>query len=168
MSFEVGSIIEGKVTGLTKFGAFVDLGEEKTGMVHISEVASTYVKEITDFVNVGQTVKVKVLSIDEAGKISLSMKQAEAGTEAKERGNNFDRRDKGDHAQGGFKRRERSTPNVWNGPKQSQSDNANLSFEEMMSKWKSSSDEKMSDLKRSSDSKRGGGGYGRRGGSHRP
>ena len=59
MQLEVGAILEGKITGITKFGAFVELGEGKTGMVHISEVAPTFVKEITDFVSEGQTVKVK-------------------------------------------------------------------------------------------------------------
>ena len=57
---EVGAIFEGKVTGITKFGAFVDLGNGKTGMVHISEVAPVFVKEIRDFVTEGQTVKVKI------------------------------------------------------------------------------------------------------------
>ena len=65
MQVEVGAVLEGKVTGITKFGAFVDLGEGKTGMVHISEVASTYVKEIRDFITEGQTVKVKVLTVGE-------------------------------------------------------------------------------------------------------
>ena len=73
----VGNIVEGKVTGITKFGAFVDLGDGKTGMVHISEVAPTFVKEIRDFVKENDTVKVKILSISEDGKISLSMKKAE-------------------------------------------------------------------------------------------
>ena len=63
MQVEVGAIIEGKITGITKFGAFVELGEGKTGMVHISEVASTYVKEIRDHIQEGQTVKVKVLPV---------------------------------------------------------------------------------------------------------
>ena len=63
MQLEVGAILEGKVTGITKFGAFVELEGGKTGMVHISEVAPTFVREIRDFVTEGQTVKVKVLSI---------------------------------------------------------------------------------------------------------
>ena len=78
MQLEVGSILEGKVTGITKFGAFVELPDKVTGMVHISEVAATFVKEIRDFVTEGQTVKVKVLSIGEDGKISLSIKKAQA------------------------------------------------------------------------------------------
>ena len=76
MQLEIGKIVEGTVTGITKFGAFVDLGEGKTGMVHISEVAPTYVKEITDYLTQGQTVKVRILSIAPDGKIGLSVKQA--------------------------------------------------------------------------------------------
>ena len=76
MNLEVGMIVEGKVTGITKFGAFVDLEDGKTGMVHISEVAPTYVSDIKDFLTEGQTVKVKVLTIGEDGKISLSIKKA--------------------------------------------------------------------------------------------
>ena len=78
MQLEVGAILEGKVTGITKFGAFVELPDKVTGMVHISEVAATFVKEIRDFVTEGQTVKVKVLSVGEDGKISLSIKKAQA------------------------------------------------------------------------------------------
>ena len=73
MAIEVGMILEGKVSGITKFGAFVDLPDSKTGMVHISEVAPTFINEISDYVKVGQEVKVKVLALND-GKISLSMK----------------------------------------------------------------------------------------------
>ena len=76
MALEVGEILEGKVTGITNFGAFVELPEGNSGMVHISEVAPTFVKEIKDHVTEGQTVKVKVLNITEEGKISLSIKRA--------------------------------------------------------------------------------------------
>ncbi len=76
MQFEVGTILEGKVTGILKFGAFVDLGEGKSGMVHISEIAPTYVNDIKDHVTEGQTVKVKIIGISDDGKISLSMKRA--------------------------------------------------------------------------------------------
>lgn len=79
MQLEVGAIVEGKVTGITKFGAFVELPGGKTGMVHISEVAPTYVKEIRDYVSENQMVKVKILAVGEDGKVSLSMKKA-AGT----------------------------------------------------------------------------------------
>ena len=63
----IGEIIEGKITGITKFGVFVEIGDGVTGMVHISEVARTYVSEIRDFVKEGDSVKVKVLSINEEG-----------------------------------------------------------------------------------------------------
>ena len=154
MAFEIGEILDGKVTGLTKFGAFVDIGDGKSGMVHISEVASTYVNEITDFVEVGQEVKVKILSIDESGKISLSIKQAS------------DDYEKGPAQKKDYegKKRERSAPNVWQGQKP-KADPENMTFEDMMSKWKSSSEEKMADLKRSTDTKHSG--YGKRSGARR-
>lgn len=76
MDFGVGSILEGKVTGITKFGAFVSLGENKSGLVHISEIANTYVNDIHDHLQEGQTVKVKILAIDENGRINLSIKRA--------------------------------------------------------------------------------------------
>ena len=71
MQLEVGAVLEGKVTGITKFGAFVELPGGKTGMVHISEIAPTFVKEIRDYVTENQMVKVKILSISEEGKVSL-------------------------------------------------------------------------------------------------
>ena len=76
MQLEVGSIVEGKVTGFTSFGAFVDLDGGKKGMVHISEVATEFVKDIKDHLKVGQQVKVKVIGIDENGRINLSIKKA--------------------------------------------------------------------------------------------
>ena len=76
MQLEVGSILEGKVSGITNFGAFVDLENNVTGMVHISEVAPNFVSQIKDHLKVGQEVKVKVLSINEQGKVSLSIKKA--------------------------------------------------------------------------------------------
>ncbi|MGC4377797.1 S1 domain-containing post-transcriptional regulator GSP13 [Fictibacillus sp. Mic-4] len=78
MNFEVGSIVEGKVTGIKPFGAFVALNDEIQGLVHISEISHGYVKDINDVLKVGDTVKVKVLSIDEEGKkISLSIRQTQ-------------------------------------------------------------------------------------------
>lgn len=77
MGLEIGAVVEGKVTGITKFGAFVALPEGKSGLVHISEVANSYVNDVNDYLSVGQTVKVRVISINEAGKINLSVKQAQ-------------------------------------------------------------------------------------------
>ena len=76
MSLKAGEIVEGVVKTITNFGAFIDLGEGKTGLVHISEVADGYVKDITEFLSQDQKVKVKILSIDEENKkITLSIKK---------------------------------------------------------------------------------------------
>lgn len=77
MALEVGAVVEGKVTGITKFGAFVALPEGKSGLVHISEVANAFVSDVHDHVQMGQTVKVRILSISPEGKINLSIKKAE-------------------------------------------------------------------------------------------
>ena len=142
MQLEVGAVLEGKVTGITKFGAFVELPGGKTGMVHISEVAPTYVKEIRDYVTENQTVKVKILNIGEDGKVSLSMKKAVEPAARPPRAVSPGR-------PGGFE---------WQ-PSSARSESA--SFEDMMSKFKQASDEKISDLKRSLDGKHGG--FSRRG-----
>lgn len=77
MEFGVGSVLEGKVTGITKFGAFVSLPEGKSGLVHISEIAYTYVNDVKDHLQEGQEVKVKVIGVDESGRINLSIKKAQ-------------------------------------------------------------------------------------------
>jgi len=76
MSIAKGQILEGVVTGITKFGAFVELPGGVTGLVHISEVSDTYVKDVNDFLKDKDKVKVKVINIDEKGKIGLSIRQA--------------------------------------------------------------------------------------------
>ena len=133
MQLTVGSVVEGKITGITNFGAFVELEDKKIGMVHISEVSSTYVKDIKEHLKENQVVKVKVLSIGEDGKISLSIKRAEAP--AKEQPQKAPRQS-------------------YNNDFQKKS-NAPMSFEDMMARFKSVSDEKMSDLKKSNVAKRG-------------
>ena len=127
MQLTIGQIVEGKITGITNFGVFADLGEGKTGMVHISEVARTYVNDIKEFVKTGDVVKMKVLNIGEDGKVSLSIKRAlepERTNEPRER-------------------RERRGSYTWT-PKKTEPQ----SFEEMMNRFKQTSDEKFSDLKR--------------------
>lgn len=76
MAVEVGAKISGKVSGITNFGAFVDLEDHKTGLVHISQVSNKFVKDIHDVLSVGDTVTVKVMSIGDDGKIALSIKAA--------------------------------------------------------------------------------------------
>ena len=75
MEFGVGSIVDGKVTGITKFGAFVALPEGRSGLVHISEIAYSYVNEVSDHLKEGQEVKVKVIGIDQNNRINLSIKK---------------------------------------------------------------------------------------------
>ena len=77
MEFSVGAVLEGKVKSITKFGAFILLPENRTGMVHISEIANTYVSDIRAHLTEGQSVRVKIIGIDETGKISLSIKRAQ-------------------------------------------------------------------------------------------
>lgn len=176
MALEIGEIVEGKVTGLTNFGAFVELPENRVGMVHISEVSNQYVKEISDFLEKGQTIKVKILNIDSAGKISLSIKQAGDDAQLQRRNGEEDHGDHSHRGPGGKEFRgahgerksgkRRSAPNVWNGQKKSAySDRNDLSFEEMMAKFKQESDDKLTDLKHATESKHGG--FSRRGGNKR-
>lgn len=86
MSLEQGSVVEGIVTGITNFGAFVELPGGQTGLVHISEVAEVYVKDINEFLKVNDKVKVKIIAVDPKGKIGLSLKQANPSTAAPSRG----------------------------------------------------------------------------------
>lgn len=134
MELTAGQIVEGKITGITAFGVFVDIGEGKSGLVHISEVSRTYINDLNEFVKVGDEVKAKILTIGDDGKISLSMKRALEPEKREPR----ERRE----------RRPVAPPKpdnsfVWT-PKKSES----ASFEEMMSRFKQTSDEKFSDLKR--------------------
>ena len=130
----VGEILEGKVSGITKFGAFVDFENGQTGMVHISEVAPSYVQDINDHLQMGQKVKVKVLNISDDGKIGLSIKKAmERDT----------------------KPASTRPPRVDFGYSQKKS-NENMSFEDMLAKFKQTSDDKMSDLKKYMDVKQKG------------
>lgn len=140
MQLEVGMIFEGKVTGITKFGAFVELPDGKTGMVHISEVASTFVNDIKDYLKEDQTVKVKVLAIKD-NKVSLSIKKAIEQTQPKHN-NNRQNSGLGTTRPGNFE---------WQDSRRNEA----TSFEDMMSRFKQTSDEKMSDLKKYNKNKRG-------------
>ena len=77
MELGVGAVVDGKVTGITKFGAFVALPEGRSGLVHISEIAYSYVNEVSDHLHEGQEVKVKIIGIDQSNRINLSIKQVE-------------------------------------------------------------------------------------------
>ncbi len=138
MALEPGKVVEGKVTGITQFGAFISFDAGKTGLVHISEVALEYVKEIKDHLKEGDTVKAKILSIDKSGKISLSIKQALLEERAA--------------AKRTPAKKPHRKPDDFDWSKKVAQPS---SFEEMMAKFKQDSDEKLQDMKRGIDSKRG-------------
>lgn len=151
MQVNIGDIVEGKVTGLTNFGAFVKLATGDVGMVHISEVASSYVKDIKDFLSEGQDVKVKVMGVNEAGKISLSIKQAEPKPVEQRERKDF-RGDKG--AAGRQSKPRRGNPPVWQGNRREEKPQ---SFEDMMAQFKQTSDERQAGIKKPAESRRSGG-----------
>lgn len=143
MQVEIGSIHDGTVTGLTKFGAFVKLESGDTGMVHISEVANEYISDISQHLSEGDKVKVKVIEINEKGKISLSIKKALPEPEKpKAQKPKF----------------QKNANRGWQG-KPEPEQIGTMSFEDMMAKFKAQSEDKMSDIKRSSDRRGGNTGY---------
>ena len=146
MQIDIGSVYDGTVTGLTKFGAFVKLENGASGMVHISEVSNEYVNDISEHLSEGDTVKVKVLEINEKGKISLSIKKA-LPQEAKPKPQRPSK-----------PRRENNENRGWKGAPQ-QENSAPMSFEDMMAKFKAQSEDKMSDLKKFNDKRGGNTGY---------
>ncbi len=156
MQLEVGAIVEGKITGVKKFGAFVALPEGKTGMVHISEVSNGFIEDLSAVLTEGQDVKVKVINIAEDGKIALSIKRTLPPEPRQPR--------QGGPRQGGGPRPQRGrgndAPRVWQ-PKAAPQPQGEQSFEDMMSRFKTQSEEKISDLKRVTENRRGGG-YSRR------
>ncbi len=147
----IGEIYEGKVTGLTSFGAFVKMSNGETGMVHISEVAATYVKDIAEFLKEGQDVKVKVLAVNDNNKISLSIKQAAPASASGNEGQGKRPAQSSD-----FQRKSNNNRNYSQAPaKPAPQSSAPMSFEDMMAKFKQESDEKISVLKKSGDFKTG-------------
>ena len=122
--------MKGKVTGITNFGAFVELPEGSTGLVHISEVADTYVKDINEFLKVGDQVEVKVMNVGKDGKIGLSIKKAK------------------ENYTGGKTNRPRN--NKRNDQRQQEN------FEQKMARFLKDSEDRLASLKRHTESRRGG------------
>ena len=145
--------MEGKVTGIKPFGAFVALPESKTGLVHISEVSYEFVQDLATVLEAGQTVKVKVISIAPDGKIALSIKQTQPAPERAPRAPRSPRPQGQQGSNGGARPAGGRPPK----PSQPQGD---LSFEDMMARYKTQSEEKIADLKRVTENHRGG--YSRR------
>ena len=145
MSIEVGNKLQGKVTGITKFGAFVELAEGSTGLVHISEVADKYVKDINDHLKVGDVVEVMVINVEKDGKIGLSIKKAI------DRPVRSDRGDRGD-SRGGHSGRPRHGSGRSSDNHRAPKEN----FESKMARFLKDSEDRLSSLKRNTESKRGG------------
>jgi len=145
MQMQMGSILQGKVSGLAPFGAFVELENGKSGLVHISEVSDEYVEDVSKHLKIGQEVKVKVLSIDPQGKISLSMKKASDSSKKMKRTQRRPEKSIGtippEEFDFGVKKREMES----------------MSFEDKLLKFKHDSEEKIQDLKRNTEGKRSGG-----------
>ena len=153
MAIEVGAKLEGKVTGITHFGAFVDLSGGVTGLVHISEIADNYVKDVNDHLKLEDKVLVKVINVDKDGKIGLSIKQTVDKPPGEQRPPRPDRpfnRDRGGDDRGGgggrFDRGGRPNKPPMNKP----------TFEDKMSRFLKDSEEKISSLKKNTEGKRGG------------
>jgi S1 RNA binding domain protein len=149
LSIEIGSKVQGKVTGITKFGAFVELPGGSTGLVHISEVADSYVSDVNDHLKLGDLIEVKIIS-EKEGKIALSIKKAIDRPEGQTstsfqrppRQGRDDRNSKDFRSKSNFKPKE--------------------NFEDKMARFLKSSEDNLSSLKKSTETKRGGRG-GRRG-----
>ena len=137
MDLAVGAIFEGKVTGITKFGAFVSLPEGKSGMVHISEVANSFVNDIKDFLTEGQEVKVKIINIDDVGRINLSIKKAQENAQQTQSQSET--------------KRSRPQQQRTNQAK----DQSAMTFEDKLKMFMADSESRMADIKHNNDRKSG-------------
>lgn len=161
MKAEVGQIYEGKITSITNFGAFIALPDGPDGMVHISEISDTFVKDIHDVCSVGQVVKVKVLSVADNGKIALSIKKAQ--DKPKDSSDDSQKRSQSQrrtqHKPSEHKPKT-SAPVLYPDGVWEEQASDDRDFEDLMSKFKKSSQDRMSDLKRGHESR----GYSRKSG----
>ena len=150
MELTVGTIVEGKVKSITNFGAFVSLPENKTGMVHISEVANAYVSDIRQHLTEGQDVKVMVIG-NENGKINLSIKRLEPKPQRDGGKPNFRGGNGAPRREGGYQNREGGRPQQ-RAPMQSAAPKtADQLFEEKLKAFMTESDSKLSGIKQYAD-----------------
>ncbi len=160
---EIGAVLEGKVSAIKDYGAFVSFANGKSGMVHISQVSTDFVQNIHEKLSLNQTVQVKVIQIDEKGKISLSIKALEQEGIVQKKAEPV-RREK---AQSAPSLDPSAPPPVYTAyvrEKKGAQKEEKDPFEEMMSRFKTRSEEKISDLKKNVDNHRsGGGGYSKKG-----
>ncbi|EFR31670.1 S1 domain-containing RNA-binding protein [Eremococcus coleocola] len=161
MSLEVGAKVKGKVVSVKNFGAFVSLSDNESGLVHISQLSNSFVKDINDFIKVGDEVEVKVIKIMPDGKINLSMKDDDAkASDDKKQSKNFKPRPKKDDFH------KKDSNNFANGPKNkpkfvsssnhSFSESSTNDFDQMMNRFLKDSEDRLTSLKRNTEGKRGG------------
>ncbi|WP_288639011.1 S1 domain-containing RNA-binding protein [uncultured Lentilactobacillus sp.] len=162
MAIEVGEKVNGKVSGITNFGAFIDLGDHRTGLVHISEVSDGFVKDIHDVLKVGDDITVKVLKIEGNNKISLSIRKAsdtheheESRNESHSHRSNHDNEHESHENHGGHENRGYHSRNN-GGARNSHSDSHGESFDDMMSGFLKESEDRLSTLRKNTEGKRGG------------
>lgn len=157
MSIEVGNKLQGKISGITNFGAFIDLGQGKTGLVHISEVSDTFIKDINEVLKVGEEVTVKVMSIGDDGKIGLSIRRAvdkpagetrPAPSQNRPYNNNGPKKSFNNNRGSGYSDRGGNSHRQAAAPKDD--------FDSLMSNFLKDSDDRLTSLKRNTEGKRGG------------
>ena len=141
MQPNIGDVLDGKITSITKFGAFVSLPDGKNGLVHISEIANAFVSDVHDHVSEGQEVKVKVIGINEQGKINLSIKQALPPAPRTERTPR--------------PQQPRSAPAPRQAPQQVAPPSADQLFEDKLKRFMQDSDSRISDSRAYGDKKSG-------------
>ena len=156
MQLSVGTVVEGKVSKITNFGAFINLDGGGSGMVHISEVANTYVKDINDHLKVGDSVKAKVVAINENNKIALSIKALLPQEPKPQGGQGRNRDDQREYRDNRDNRNSRGNNTYVYQPKTYNPPSTGDALEDMMARFKRTSDDKMSDLSRVMDTRRGG------------
>lgn len=155
MEFGVGAVVDGKVTGITKFGAFVALPDGRSGLVHISEIAYSYVNEVSDHLHEGQEVKVKIIGIDQSNRINLSIKQVEPPPQRtpRQQGNGGQR-----FHNGGGRPHQNNAPRPMGFVRQAPKEPTD--FEDRLKQFMQSSDSKLSELRyieKKGGNRRGGG-----------
>lgn len=182
MPVELGQVVDGTVTGITDFGAFIQLPDGKTGLCHISEIADEYVKSVKDYLTEKQTVKVKVIEINGKGKVSLSIRKANEDSVKKTEDNNnnkgyeksfskgqdkgYDKSKERNFDKGYDKPKERNFDRGYDKSRERSFDRSNdfsrqsksgAGFEDMLSKYLKDSDEKLKDFKKSINKRRSNG-----------
>lgn len=141
MALKVGEIVTGKVSGITGFGAFIDLGNQQNGLVHISEVSDGFIKDIHDVLTVGDEVKVKVMKIGDDGKIGLSIRAASDNSKTVDKPHHTSRPKSQTHLSSSAHGKHERKPEK---------------FDDLLSNFLKKSESRLSDIKKNTEGKRGG------------